>query len=231
MVKYVGRHRRQPKWTPAKTVSSLVILTGFLAIPAHAGPQPLKEIKETKAKTTPLVTHVTEIPSVPVPIPPDPPGDGDDELREWLAEGGPGYLPDLGGKGVEADSIIPMPVAVIHATCNRGPASTLGLSPNAATVYEVICALFPEITAFGGLRVGDPQDHGSGNAIDCMIGTEGGNALASWLVSHAHELPISYVIWKQQIWQNVDGLRQWVWMEDRGSPTANHQDHVHISVW
>ncbi|WP_372509255.1 hypothetical protein [Actinomadura madurae] len=41
-------------------------------------------------------------------------------------------------------------------------------------------------------------------------------------------LGISYVIWKQRIW-NVRG-GGWRPMEDRGSITQNHYDHVHISV-
>ena len=36
-----------------------------------------------------------------------------------------------------------------------------------------------------------------------------------------------YVIWKQQI--NYNDGRGWLWMEDRGSITQNHYDHVHTS--
>jgi hypothetical protein len=37
------------------------------------------------------------------------------------------------------------------------------------------------------------------------------------------------VIWEQRIWQPSSG--QWVAMNDRGSVTENHYDHVHISSY
>ena len=38
------------------------------------------------------------------------------------------------------------------------------------------------------------------------------------------------VIWAQHIWTPVRSSEGWRSMPDRGSPTANHYDHVHISV-
>jgi soluble lytic murein transglycosylase-like protein len=56
-----------------------------------------------------------------------------------------------------------------------------------------------------------------------------GDALACWLMANARALRVQYVIWQQQIW-NIDVAGGWRMMEDRGSITQNHYDHVHISV-
>lgn len=227
MVKYVGRHRRQPKWTPTKTVTSLAIITGFLAIPIGSGPQ---ELKETKPEIVTFTTHESIIPPAP---PPEPVNGGRADFEAWVNAGMPGYIPDSGGsKGVTDPTLnselkVEPLIVTIQATCEREPAWNLGLSPNAAQVYEVICALFPQVTSFGGLRPGDSGDHGSGNAIDAMIDPVNGDALADWLVAHAGELPIKYIIWEQRIWQG----NGWEGMDDRGSPTQNHYDHVHVSVY
>lgn len=84
------------------------------------------------------------------------------------------------------------------------------------------------ITNIGGYRPGDPGDHGSGLALDVMVpGNSGlGDSVAAWAVANMGSLNVSYVIWQQRI--NMGG--GWSGMEDRGSITANHYDHVHISL-
>jgi hypothetical protein len=95
---------------------------------------------------------------------------------------------------------------------------------------------FPTI---GCYRAGvDAQDHAHGRACDFMESVGGrmpsasalrhGDQVAQYAISNAGRLGISYVIWKQHIW-NVRG-GGWRPMEDRGSLTQNHWDHVHISV-
>lgn len=83
------------------------------------------------------------------------------------------------------------------------------------------------ITDIGGFRSGaDAQDHGKGLAIDVM--TRNGEPIAQFAQQNAARLGITYVIWNQAIWDRRNS-RGWEGMEDRGSPTANHKDHVHIS--
>ena len=53
-----------------------------------------------------------------------------------------------------------------------------------------------------------------------------GDTIANWAISNSQDLNVKYVIWKQKIW--MPG-RSWQGMENRGSVTANHFDHVHIS--
>jgi hypothetical protein len=57
-----------------------------------------------------------------------------------------------------------------------------------------------------------------------------GTQLANWFLANTKSggkpLGIDYVIWQAQIYQLSSGVKQ---MEDRGSFTQNHCDHVHIS--
>ena len=42
---------------------------------------------------------------------------------------------------------------------------------------------------------------------------------------------IMYVIWNQKIWSLYYSELGWRKMADRGGVTANHYDHVHVSVY
>lgn len=116
--------------------------------------------------------------------------------------------------------------------------STAGLSANAVKVIQAINGDFPEITSIGGLRSGSgAQDHGTGHAVDLMIpdystaeGKALGDEIAAYLQEHAEELGVKYVIWSQHIWSVQRSSEGWRAMFDRGGVTANHYDHVHVSV-
>jgi hypothetical protein len=58
-----------------------------------------------------------------------------------------------------------------------------------------------------------------------------GNAIAAYLQAHAAELDIFDVIWRQRIWTTQRAGDGWRSMPDRGSVTANHFNHVHVSVY
>jgi len=53
-----------------------------------------------------------------------------------------------------------------------------------------------------------------------------GDAVASYVLANASRFRVDYVIWKQRIFFPSGTSRA---MEDRGSPTANHFDHPHVS--
>ena len=84
------------------------------------------------------------------------------------------------------------------------------------------------VTNIGGFRPGDRLDHGKGLALDVMVPVSSalGDTIANWAISNSQDLNVKYVIWKQKIW--MPG-RSWQGMGNRGSVTANHFDHVHIS--
>ena len=58
-----------------------------------------------------------------------------------------------------------------------------------------------------------------------------GYDIAEWAQANASRLGIMYIIYRQRIWDVRMASSGWVPMEDRGSITANHYDHVHISVF
>jgi hypothetical protein len=116
---------------------------------------------------------------------------------------------------------------VSRNTSRAGLSNVGGMTPNAIAVINAVKKQFPGSGPFGGYRPGDPGDHGTGHAVDIMCSTAEGNEIASFLQANAGTLNIKYLIWRQRIWYPGGG---WKGMEDRGSTTANHYDHVHVSV-
>jgi len=58
-----------------------------------------------------------------------------------------------------------------------------------------------------------------------------GFKVAGWAKANARTLHVHYVIWNQHIW-NIERDREgWRVMASRGNPTANHKDHVHVTVY
>jgi len=120
---------------------------------------------------------------------------------------------------------------VSDAACAKGSTMERGLTPDAVLVHRTLCARYPEITSFGGLR-GGGGFHATGQAVDCMISdSDKGWEIARWVRAHARELGVSEVIYSQHIWTVQRGGEGWRSMSDRGSRTANHFDHVHVSVY
>lgn len=120
---------------------------------------------------------------------------------------------------------------ISYAPCPDGSAVESGLTPDAVRVYRAVCAQFPEVTSWGGLR-GGGGEHSTGQALDIMVSSSSlGDAIAAWVREHYKELGVSEVIWSQQIWTVERADDGWRWMEDRGSATANHYDHVHVTVY
>ena len=59
--------------------------------------------------------------------------------------------------------------------------------------------------------------------------TRNGGPLADYAKANAKRLGVLYVIWNQRIWSVARSSEGWRKMEDRGSDTQNHKDHVHVS--
>ena len=118
---------------------------------------------------------------------------------------------------------------VSGAPCSDGSAVESGLQANTIKVYRAVCAAFPEVSSWGG-RSGS-GDHGAGLALDIMCTGSLGDAVAAYVRAHAGELGVSEVIWAQRIWTVQRGSEGWRPMSDRGSSTANHYDHVHVSTY
>lgn len=121
------------------------------------------------------------------------------------------------------------PAGVSYAPCPDGSAVESGLMPNTVKVYRAVCAAFPSISSWGG-RSGS-GNHGAGLALDIMVSGDAGWAVAEFVRARAGELGVSEVIYAQRIWTVQRSGEGWRAMEDRGSTTANHYDHVHVSVY
>lgn len=96
-------------------------------------------------------------------------------------------------------------------------------------IHDVVCANWPEITSYGTWR-GD-GDHGEGRAIDIMTSGATGWAVANFLRANYSAFDIEYIIFAQNIWSVDRAGEGWRGMSDRGSVTANHYDHVHVTVY
>ncbi|HEY5980736.1 MAG TPA: SH3 domain-containing protein [Microlunatus sp.] len=113
-----------------------------------------------------------------------------------------------------------------------------GLKPNAIKVHRAVRATFPQITSIGGVRKDPIPDHPSGRALDLMIpsyktasGKALGQKVALWAKANAVSLGIEYVIWDQHIWNIKRDKEGWRYMANRGGDSANHKNHVHITVF
>ncbi|CAM4022995.1 pilus assembly protein TadG-related protein [Nocardiopsis rhodophaea] len=156
-----------------------------------------------------------------------------DQEGRWLYEGfdliDVGNHPEAGG---------PM------GNCDAPGAGTV--TPLMCATYKATLAQFPQYMATGSAcyrsNGGIPGggEHPKGRACDMMVNNTGtvasgeqlalGDATAAWMQQNAEKLGVMYIIWKQRIWSPVRASEGWRPMNDRGSPTQNHWDHVHISV-
>lgn len=79
-------------------------------------------------------------------------------------------------------------------------------------------------------NAGNPEHH-SGYALDFMTFTNKamGDKIAAFLWANRARLGVKHIIWQQHIksTQVQPGVNRP--MPDRGSPTANHRDHVHVT--
>ena len=110
-----------------------------------------------------------------------------------------------------------------------------GLTAHASEVKDYIHRVFG-IKEIGGWRPPDRyNEHSTGNALDVMIpnwqspqGKALGDAIVGWAIKNAAALGLTGVIWRQTSYGYGGSFTTGKPMPDRGSPTQNHMDHVHI---
>lgn len=115
------------------------------------------------------------------------------------------------------------------AACEHSASIESGLTAQTRKVFRAVCGQFPSITSYGGRRASGGY-HGSGRAIDVMVSGDFGWTVAKWVRANASKLGVIEVIYAQKIWTSERSGDGWRPMSDRGNATANHYDHVHISV-
>ncbi|WP_169701925.1 hypothetical protein [Janibacter terrae] len=192
--------------------------SGALAVDAVVKPAPKPKPKPEPVAQTATDTEETaqEPPAEEAPV------------EEAPVEEAPQEQPEADPETQTADEESQAPQTGSVTTSNyASEAAGLGLGPNAQKVYSAVRTQFPDMTDIGGYRAGDPGDHGSGRAVDIMVTGARGDQVNAWLQQHAGELNITYIIWQQRIWYPNGSSNM---MEDRGDPTQNHYDHVHVSV-
>lgn len=150
-----------------------------------------------------------------------------DEVKKKIKKYEAEKIPGGGGTGnVPADA--------------KGPGWD-GATPRMAGIRDDIIGKFGAPYPVGCLRPGDPGEHGSGRACDFMMSAGGaspsatnrqlGQQIAEYAKNNADRLGVMYVIWEQKIWHSGNPGAGWKPMEDRGSITQNHYDHVHVSSY
>jgi Transglycosylase-like domain len=108
-----------------------------------------------------------------------------------------------------------------------GPIDTAGAQVDTIAVGEVAQKLFGIDTEYMYRSPDGYNEHASGEAVDLMVGsnTQLGNSMKDYFLTNAANFGVEYALWQQRQW-NPDGTSSP--MEDRGSPTQNHMDHVHV---
>lgn len=105
----------------------------------------------------------------------------------------------------------------------------LGVKTHVQAAADEIGTRFGITEILGYGKRDNETDHDDGLALDFMVTGPKGTQLRDFVIANATRLGVTYVIWQQHIWSVArasEGLRP---MEDRGSRTANHMDHVHVS--
>lgn len=96
---------------------------------------------------------------------------------------------------------------------------------------------FPELETIGGWREDSLKWHPQGLALDFMIpdykseqGKKLGDDIAKFLQDHSDEFGIDHIMWQHKMWLGGSSPDDWQMVDERGSDTANHLDHVHVAV-
>lgn len=118
--------------------------------------------------------------------------------------------------------------AIAQISNSAGP-----IQPAAQAAADMVVSNVPGAGSItlGGTRASaaDPGGHPSGLAVDYMVLSDAalGDAIVAYHIANWDTLGVEYIIWQQRMLSSPGG--SWSYMEDRGSPTANHMDHPHVN--
>lgn len=87
------------------------------------------------------------------------------------------------------------------------------------------------IETIGGWRASarDMTGHPAGRALDLMVSGARGDLINHYIITQRKRLGVSYTLWKQREYSDEAGWETGKQMEDRGSATQNHMDHIHVN--
>ncbi|MET8161080.1 hypothetical protein ABZT47_32380 [Sphaerisporangium sp. NPDC005289] len=119
------------------------------------------------------------------------------------------------------------------------PAGSENITPRMRLMRAEVKDHFPLRFPVGCYRPENSGEHPLGRACDFMLSSGGampspagvamGEQIAAWAIKNGGKLGVKYVIYRQRIY-NL-GFPGWRSMANRGGITANHFDHVHISMY
>ncbi|MFC6084898.1 coiled-coil domain-containing protein [Sphaerisporangium aureirubrum] len=119
------------------------------------------------------------------------------------------------------------------------PTGSDNITPRTRLMRAEVRSHFTLRFPVGCYRAETSGEHPLGRACDFMLSSGGalpaagdaalGNEIAAWIIKNGGKLGVKYVIYRQRIY-NL-GFPGWRPMSDRGGVTANHFDHVHISMY
>ncbi|WP_231554425.1 hypothetical protein [Arthrobacter sp. L77] len=119
-----------------------------------------------------------------------------------------------------------------------------GLTPRAQQVREAMAEVFGDQSLGGFVPGGVGQGHGAesthydGRAVDVFFrpvteeNRRAGWLVAHWLVAHAEDLDIQYVIFDDRFWSAHSSRAQWGDYDapEPANEILRHLDHVHVDV-
>jgi hypothetical protein len=157
----------------------------------------------------------------------------DEAVLRRLAEGPPGDAgASLACRGSAAGDLPEQPL------------SDTGLTPRAQRLREAMTEVFGEQSLGGFAPGGVDQGHSAesthydGRAVDVFFrpvteeNRREGWLLAHWLVAHAEDLDVQYVIFDDRFWSAHSSRGQWRDYDapEPGNEILRHLDHVHVDV-
>ncbi|GAW49716.1 MULTISPECIES: hypothetical protein [unclassified Nocardioides] len=122
----------------------------------------------------------------------------------------------------------PDPGPRLGGQCTNGTSVPSSVSPNIQAIHQAVCANFPEITTYGTLR-GDESTPEASPWTSWWPATAPGRSRSSSVST----LPNSTSTTSSTPGGSgpCSGASEgWRAMEDRGSVTANHYDHIHVTT-
>jgi hypothetical protein len=204
----------------------------------YVAPEPSYSLGEPEEPTESATSSsVTTSTSEPVPAPEPPTSIKPAAITAPSVDSEPGIPPRVGDAPSEINTV--RPIAVVVPAPMAKPTTVLGLtfSPGAdGGLNSDVLAKTKEIAAetkFSGTILGfrenavDREGHPIGKGVDFVVGRNSalGDAVAKYIMDRQGSLGVKYIIWDQQ-YNDGSGPRD---MDDRGSNTANHKDHVHVT--
>lgn len=116
------------------------------------------------------------------------------------------------------------------ATIRTPPNQSITVKPHLQLVANAIEKEFG-VVSFGTYN-GHSWPEGPTQAIDIFVPLRSqlGYDVADWLVKHYKLYGVRYIMWDHRKY-NEEFADFWRPVEDRGSPTDNHEDHIHLTCY